>query len=515
MRQFFKTVAIVTVFGVSEKFLGFLYRIFLSRTIGAEGIGLYQVALSVFALCFTFCSSGIPITVSRLMTKYKAENKPEKVKRIISAGIFLSLSLALITCALFFIFKNYLGFLFADKRSYDIFYVILPGLIFTSVYAVLRGVFWGNKDFLPYSIIELLEEIAMICSGIILITYSTDVFSGAFSAGLAVFISYVFSFTLGIVVFFLRKGKLSNPFYELKPIVKSSFPVTAMRMANTVAVSIVSIVLPIQLVNAGIPENLAMSEFGAAVGQALPLLFIPSTLIGSFTLVLIPEISDNYYRKDYSSLNKNIVKAIKFTVFISSLFIPLYIVLGEEIGVVIFGNTDCGEYLTYSAVLMLFISLSSLTTSILNSIGYETKTLIYYIISGAFMLLSIWFLPFVVGIYALLIGFSFVYGLSTILNLRLIKKSTSLSSFYIVYILKSVAFYIPTVFLGILLEKMLLPVFGTVLTLFTVSVILVVFLSLLFVGFNMLEIELITKKLKFLEKFKKIKATKIVAKKLP
>ena len=45
MKKFFKTVAFVTVFSVCEKCLGFLYRIYLSRSIGAEGVGLYQVSL--------------------------------------------------------------------------------------------------------------------------------------------------------------------------------------------------------------------------------------------------------------------------------------------------------------------------------------------------------------------------------------------------------------------------------------------------------------------------------------
>ena len=80
MNRFFKTVAIVTLFSFCEKLLGFLYRIFLSHTIGAEGIGIFQVALSVYGLILTATCSGTPVTVSRLMTKYKAENKPEKIK---------------------------------------------------------------------------------------------------------------------------------------------------------------------------------------------------------------------------------------------------------------------------------------------------------------------------------------------------------------------------------------------------------------------------------------------------
>ena len=107
MRKFFKTVAIVTVFSICEKFLGFLYRIYLSRTIGAEGVGLYQVALSVFALLLTICASGTPITVSRLMTKYRAEGKTLKAEKVISAGLSFTLLLVLPVCAVFFLFTDY------------------------------------------------------------------------------------------------------------------------------------------------------------------------------------------------------------------------------------------------------------------------------------------------------------------------------------------------------------------------------------------------------------------------
>ena len=194
MKQFFKTVAIVTIFSVCEKFLGFLYRIYLSRSIGSEGVGIYQVALSVFALLLTVCSSGTPVTVSRLMTKYTAENRIDKKNSVITAGILFSLLVALPICLIFFAFRGKFSFLFSNSYSEKIFYVVLPGLIFTSVYSVLRGVFWGNKDFLPYSIIELLEEICMILVGIALISRATDIYDGAMRAGIAVAASYVFSF---------------------------------------------------------------------------------------------------------------------------------------------------------------------------------------------------------------------------------------------------------------------------------------------------------------------------------
>ena len=167
-----------------------------------------------------------------------------------------------------------------------------------------------------------------------------------------------------------------------------------------------------RLVASGLSESQAMRAFGAAIGQALPIISIPTTLIGSFTLVLIPEISENFYNNRHFYLKRDVEKAIKFTTVLTLLFIPVFFVCGEEIGIVIFGEHECGKYVTATSFLMLFMSLSSLSTSMLNSMGLETKTLIYYAIGGALMLLSIWFLPKYIGVYSLLIGFCFVYGLT-------------------------------------------------------------------------------------------------------
>ena len=87
------TASIVTGLSVAERGLGFLYRIVLSRLIGAEGLGLYQVALSLFSLFLTIGTGGIPITVSRMISKSKAENCPKDEPRAVSAGLFLSLLL--------------------------------------------------------------------------------------------------------------------------------------------------------------------------------------------------------------------------------------------------------------------------------------------------------------------------------------------------------------------------------------------------------------------------------------
>ena len=56
---------ILTVTGFASRFIGFFYRIFLSRLFGAEGMGIYQLISPVLALSFSLTAAGIQTAISK------------------------------------------------------------------------------------------------------------------------------------------------------------------------------------------------------------------------------------------------------------------------------------------------------------------------------------------------------------------------------------------------------------------------------------------------------------------
>lgn len=489
MNGLLKTTAVVTVFSLAEKFLGFLYRVFLSRAIGSEGLGLYQISLSVFALLMTLSCSGIPATVSRMITKYRAENAPQRINEVSTAGFLSSLLFTVPVTLAVLIFPNLFGFLFTDERCLPLFTAIIPVLTLNSLYAVLRGIFWGNNDFLAYSVIELIEEAVMIACGVALVLSSTDAFSGAKNATVAVGASYVVSFTLGTAFYIYRKGKIGNPSKELKPLFKSSIPITAVRSASSLVSSLISVVFPLRLVAAGFGKAEATSCYGAFFGMAMPLLSAPMSIIGPFTIVLIPKIAENFYKKDFTALKSDVEKALNVTVFLSSLCVPVFLCFGEEIGSIIFGNVEGGLYASRAAILTVLLCVSNLTSSILNSVGEEFATFLSFATSTVLMFVSVWCLPSFIGAYSLTVGYVAVFGANTAINLFLLKKKTGVKLKFKGFAFCSIVFLIPTVLFGFLLKSLLRGILGDLLTAITVSIITVVFDGLFFVIFGLVDIK--------------------------
>ncbi len=416
------SATVVTALSVLERGLGFLYRIVLSRLIGAEGLGLYQVALSLFSLFLTIGTGGIPITVSRMISKSKAERKPEDERATVGAGMLLSLLLTLPVCLLLIPFGDKLPFLFADKRAFSVFRILLLGLCFSSVYAVVRGSFWGNKQFLAPSVIELAEESVMVLAGVLLLQNVSSPLSGARRAAWAVVISYLFSFAASLLCFFLKGGKLATPKKQLRPLFNATIPITSVRASGSLVNSAVAVLLPVMLIRAGADSSEALTLFGIVSGMVLPILFIPSTLIGSLALVLVPELSEDFYKGNLERLKKNVERGLLFSFLVACALTPFYYAIGEDLGMLAFSNAQAGEMIVKSCPLLLPMCLSMISTSVLNSMGFEKQTFLFYFIGAAALLLCILLLPAVCGAYAYVIGLGASFILTAICNLVFLQK---------------------------------------------------------------------------------------------
>ena len=83
---------LLTASGVLSRIIGFFYRIFLSHTIGAEGIGIYQLIFPLLALCSSFTTAGIQTAISKFVAEVSDDKNESRRRCYLAAGLLLSLS---------------------------------------------------------------------------------------------------------------------------------------------------------------------------------------------------------------------------------------------------------------------------------------------------------------------------------------------------------------------------------------------------------------------------------------
>jgi len=493
MRSIFKATLIVTVFSVITRALGFVLRIILSRNLGAEMLGSYQVSMSVLGVLMTLIASGIPLVVSRSVAYNKSINNHKQAYSTVSAGLLITLVISCILTIIFYVFPNLLNILFPNHNSSTrIVLFALPSLIFSAVYCVLRSSLWGDKHFFAISFTEFFEQIIRIICCIILFSFPvlTNLSLGE-KASLSLSIACLASAVLVVIIYFGLKQKLLSPKAAIKPLMKSSSSITILRTVSSLVTSFISVLIPIRLMKYGYTSSEAMAQFGLIMGMAFPLIMIPGTLIGSVAVTLVPEISsktdnidDSSRTHDIQGLRANIYTGINISILISMILMPAFMVLGKPICEILFGSTEAGKYVSIGAILMLPMGINQITGSILNSIGLEKKSLINYAVGATLLILSIFFLPKYIGTYSLILGFGLMSITSASLNFHMLKKRNLIKKGTLKFITSSLLFALFSSLLSKLIYNLLIKFMGLFLSTLITGIIASTLILILYYCFN-------------------------------
>ena len=417
----FKNTALITTLSCLERGLGFFYRIVLARLLGAEGVGVYQIALSHCMLFQTAAGGGIPVTLSRTVSSLNADGKTRQRGSALLAALTLGACISLPITLILFPLAGAIPLFSADA---PVLKILLLSLCATSAYVAIKGYFWGNKQFLAPALFEMAEQILTVLLGVALLSGARG-FSAVEGASLAAWahtLACLGAFLLSLLVLLCNKPQFSSPTPFLSPLLKSAAPITAVRTGSTLINAAVAVLLPATLVRTGMSESAALQAFGVVTGMVIPLLGMPLTIIGSLAIVLVPELAEDFQKRNLRRVAKNVERGVFFAVAVACLIIPFFLAVGKPLGAITYQNSLAGEMLARCAPLLLPLSATAILTSMLNSLGFERQTFVFSLFGSAVLLLSILLLPARLGIYAYPIGLLLQFLLEAVCSLRLLKK---------------------------------------------------------------------------------------------
>ena len=279
--------------------MAMIIKIFLTRSIGDEGIGLYMLILPTFTLFIALCSLSLSTGISKLISSHI--NSKKVILPLIPFTLIYNFILMLILIILAPIIANKL-------LNNSLTYYPIMGISFTlpfiALSGILKGYFYGKENMLPYVISNITEQIIRLLFIIFiipkLIKYGINI------AVLGVVVINIFSEFSSIIclILFLPKKKITIESFKidkfiLKDILNISLSATGSRLIGSLSYFLEPIILTLILLKIGYTPESISHEYGIITGYVFPLLLIPSFFTMAISTSLLPVISSGYANRRY------------------------------------------------------------------------------------------------------------------------------------------------------------------------------------------------------------------------
>lgn len=374
---------VLTLTSCVTKILGFIFRIYMSNIMGAEGVGLYQLIFPIYMLIWAASSAGISLSVSKKVAEHTARGKHADAIRTLKSALILSVGIASIMSVFIFIMAPWVANSYIHEPRTELALKYLCVCVpFMATACCIRGYFQGRQEMAVSGLAQVIEQVARMA--VIFLFASLYIPKGIEYAcalgalGLCVgeFCSALFTFVmLQIKKHHLPRTKATIPYRSmLSTLITISVPITANRFLTSALSSIENILIPIGLQKYGMSSSDALGMYGMFSGMALPLLFFPSMVTMSISTALVPALSEAVAKKNTRALHKTVSKSIQYSAIIGIGASALFLTLGREIAMACYGRSEVGDLLKYLAIICPFVYLKDILTGMLNGLGLQKLT---------------------------------------------------------------------------------------------------------------------------------------------
>lgn len=435
-QSFVKGAAILVLAGMITRALGFVYRIYLSNFIGAEGMGLISLTGPVYSLIILTLTSGVSIAVSRLVAQEKARGNTCNLGRITRmAALVVGFGGLLAALMLWGAGHFVANILLKDSRTYLSLMALVPCIPIVACQSAVKGYFYGTQKVTPNAVANIVEQIVRIGFVLLLLQFAMGMGLEYTCALVTVGSAIGEIFNLGVVYMAylldrrktVRRGVLMRRREVGLQIAGIAVPVSATRFLTSIMGTVESILIPRRLLAGGLNYTASLEALGRLSGMVSPLIFFPSFITSALSTTLVPAISEAVALKNYPLANRRISRSLRLSFTMGFLCMAVFISFPHEIGALLYAKENIGNMLYVMSFTCVFVYVQQTLTGILNGFNKQKEALVSSVCGDAIRIGFVWFGVPVYGISGYVAGAICSSVVVCLMNLRLIMKTTGMS----------------------------------------------------------------------------------------
>ncbi len=437
VKKYFYNALLMTAAALLMRAVSVAFNVFVTGRLGADGMGLLTLVSSAYGFAVTFATSGISLAVTRMtaetvLTAPSVEAK-KRLGYVMKTSVVYCLFFGVIGgCALFFGADFIGGVLLGDGRTVACLRLLSLTLPPTALASALSGYFNACRrvyknalsDFFGQTLkIALTATLlyALMPSGVEYLLLSV-VGGGA--------VAEAASFLLSLVLYLQDKRKYfskidaaedagagtelcaDTPRRAAASLCGAALPVALSSYLRSGLVTVEHILIPKALRLYGESYTQSLASYGTLHGMVMPVIMFPYAVIGPFSSLLVPELSESRARGQRERIRHIGGVVFRVTLIFAVGVAGLLMTFSRELGMALYGSEEAGRYIRMIAPIIPVMYLDTATDSMLKGLGEQLFCMRVNIIDSALSVILVWLLVPRLGItgYAATIMISEVFN---------------------------------------------------------------------------------------------------------
>ena len=389
-KRFWQNAAILTGCTLLLNAVSMGVRVFQSALLGAEGIGLMQLTLSVYYVAVNFALGGLNLAVTRLVSEQVPARAVLRKCRRLAAVTGWSAGLGL------FLLAPQIGVFLHDIRSVLMLRILAIGIPPCASASCCRGYYIAVRRTWTVGVGSIVEQTAVTAALFALLPAWAP--AGAEKSCAAVAVASVVGDWVGYfwtalwIRHDLRQNKQIGS-VSYRQIGAIAFPVALGYNLRSALVAVENALIPAGLHRCGQSEAESLASYGVVKGMVLPTLAFPSALLAPIAQLLVPEVAESRVRGDCADITQMADRAVKRCLIFAIGVAAVFAVFGDAIGQALYQNPEAGCLMRWLCPLIPVMYLDSIVDAMLKGMDEQLYSLKINLSDSAFRIL--WIVLFV------------------------------------------------------------------------------------------------------------------------
>lgn len=424
--RIFYNALLLTGVNLLLRFVGTGFQVYLSGRIGAEGIGLLQLTLSVGSMAMVAGMAGIRTATMYLTAEAMGKGRPGSITWVLSGCVMYSFLCSSAVAAILYMFAPQICELWIGDiqvlPSVRLFAVFLPVNCLTGV---MVGYFTGANRIRTLAAVEVAEQLCSMGATVVLLTLWAGHNAAKACQSVILGSSIGACMTLScLVVLRLREPTATSQRVTIRhQLIATAAPLAVADDLKTGINTVENLMVPKRLaLYPGTSSPLA--AFGTVSGMVFPVLMFPAAILFGLAELLIPELARSRAAGHHRRIRYLSTQCLRAALLYGSFCAGILFLIAKPLCQRLYESVDAGVYLQWFAPLAVMLYCDAITDAMVKGLGQQKISVRYNILTSAMDVIFLYLLLPKYGIFGYFLSFLVTHAVNFLLSIRLLDRLT-------------------------------------------------------------------------------------------